>query len=92
MANISFSLDRLGQNYQPGDVINLEARIQVDSECECRSIYAKIKGYAHVQWSDRSQSTGLKIFSSDETFLQNYQTLAGNRSGIALSFIMNDTI
>ncbi len=91
MVNISLSLDHSDRIYNPGDVINLEARVQVSSEQKFRSIYARIKGYAHVSWTESRQvtrngksHTEHTTYSSNESFFEHYQTLAGTRSGIQL--------
>ncbi|KAG4070354.1 hypothetical protein HA402_006496 [Bradysia odoriphaga] len=88
MVNISLSLDRSDRKYNAGDVINLEARVQVNSEQKYRTIYARVQGYAHVEWTESRQvqrdgksHTEYTTYSSHETMFQQYQTLAGTRSG-----------
>lgn len=88
MVKISCFLDRPGQKYQPGDVINLEARVQVNSETKYRSIYARIHGYTHVEWTESHQvqrdgksHTEYTTYSANETLFKDYITLAGSRSG-----------
>ncbi len=88
MVNISLSLDRSDRRYSPGDVINLEVRVHANSEQKYRSIYARIKGYAHVSWTESEQVTRdgkthtvYTEYSSDENIFQHYETLAGTKSG-----------
>lgn len=88
MVQISFSLDRSDHKYKGGDTINFNVRVQVNSNTKYRSIYARIYGYAHVEWTesrtvqrDGKSHTEYTTYSSNETFFKNYQTLAGNRSG-----------
>lgn len=89
MVNISLYLDHSNGRYSPGDVINLEVRVQASSEEKYRSIYARIKGFAHVSWTESHQvtrdgksHTEHTTYSSQETFFEHYQTVAGTRSGI----------
>lgn len=92
MVKISFFFDNPSHQYQSGDIINLEAHVQVNSATKCRSIYARIYGYAHVEWTesrrvernDRSHTeytTEYTTYSSHETLFKSYQTLVGDRSG-----------
>lgn len=86
MVKLSFCLDRPDHKYNPGDVINVTVRVQVNSDTKFRSIYVRIKGYAHVEFTDvgdNGQGQAVAItFRSHETFFKNYQTLAGTRAGV----------
>lgn len=97
MVKISFSFDRPNYQYNPGDTINLEVCVQVDSNTKFRSIYARIQGYAHVQWSEREHHrryrrhgrshesyTEYVTYCSHQTFFKNYLTLAGAPAGPAI--------
>lgn len=55
MVNISFFLDRPDHKYSPGDVLSMEIRVQATSETKYRSIYARIQGFAHVEWTESRQ-------------------------------------
>lgn len=88
MVAISFFLDRSDHKYSPGDEISLEIRVQVNSVNIFRSIYARIHGYAHVEWTesqevqqDGQSQTKYTTYSSHETYFKKYQTLAGSQTG-----------
>lgn len=100
MVQLNLSLDRSDHKYKAGDAINLEVRVQANSETKYRSIYARIYGYAHVSWREsrkvkRNGKTRTKhtTYSSDETLFKKYQTLAGTREGNISEFeILNHII
>lgn len=89
MVQLSFSLDRADHKYKAGDAINLDVRVQVNSETKYRSIYTRIYGYAHVSWTESRQvkrngksHTEYTTYTSNETLFKKYQTLAGTLEGI----------
>lgn len=88
MVQIRFFLDRSDHKYDPGDEINLTIHVQVYSETIIRSIYARIHGYAQVQWTesrrvqdDGRSSTEYTTCCSSETYFKNFQTVAGSLAG-----------
>lgn len=93
MINIVF--DRPDHTYSPGDVVNLQIIVQVDSEKTFRSIYVRFHGFAHVEWTVSSLDYlyGLYIikqtaYTAHETYFKNYQTLAGSEEGKELSYLL----
>lgn len=88
MVNISLHLDRPNRKYSPGDVMDLEVKVQNNTQTKYRSIYVRMQGYAHVEWTESrtvtrngKQHTEHTTYSSHESLFQYYQTLAGERSG-----------
>lgn len=88
MVTINIIFDRADRKYSPGDVINMEVRVHVNSETTIRSIYARIQGFAHVQWTESRQvqrdgksHTEHTTYSGDESYFKNYQTLVGSQRG-----------
>lgn len=82
MPSVKLIFDRSNNKYNPGDVINLEVRVHIKSELKLQSIYAKIKGYAYVSWTEAVNSNTTVKYSVKETFFELYQILAGSRSGM----------
>lgn len=86
MINIVF--DRPDHKYSPGDVINLQIIVQVNSEKTFRSIYIRIQGFAHVEWTITSHvlrrgksHIERTAYTAHESYFKNYQALAGSEGG-----------
>lgn len=89
MININIIFDRSDHTYSPGDVINLEIRIQVRSDSAIRSIYTKIRGFTNVEFSEsrRVQSASESTtYAARETYFTIYQPLLGSARGKTLFF------
>lgn len=92
MVNINIVFDRSDHKYSPGDVVNLDIRvIQVNSGTTIRSIYTRLQGFAHVQWTeshtvqrDGKSHTEYTTYSSHETYFKNYKTLLGAQGGMLI--------
>lgn len=88
MVNINIIFDRSDRKYRPGDRINLEIHIRLDSDTTIRSVYVRMHGFAHVEWHGSRQALRggksfieHKTYSSHEIYFKNYKTVAGSQGG-----------
>lgn len=87
MVNINIVFDRLDRRYSPGDVVNLEVHVHVNSNTKFNSIYVIFRGLAHVDWMDtrriyrdgKSTEDVTECYRANETFFDIHQTLAGGK-------------
>lgn len=89
MVNFHITFDRTDRTYSPGDVVNLDIRVQVNSGTTFRSIYVRLQGYAHVEWTESRQvtrngksHTEHTTYHSHESYFKNYKTLEGTEGGL----------
>lgn len=88
MVKINIQFNKPSRKYRPGDAIDLNVGIQNSSTEKYRSIYVRIRGFSHVEWTESKtvDRNGKKYkehttYSSHQSFFEYYQTLAGEKSG-----------
>lgn len=92
MVHINIKFDRANRRYSAGDAINLSIRVQNSSSQKYRSIYVRVKGFAHVEWTEsktvtrnKKQQTIHTTYTANQIIFMGYETLEGDRSGMVSS-------